>query len=227
MGRTADKKRDQKKRAEKKTLKDLDKRIKNLAKLRAKHMLEVHEEKLSYISLGELRQRFSPRHQLLPPSWAEEVRNFKRHASLDDGKPLFIYGSDGELLCVRVRSKQPEVVKKFAHAIDALPKQKHWVAKGINRGPYTSQHFGTWCPYMPEPRVTAEQRDAGAPADEFMELATPLFSEMTAILGGVAPGVFKEFQRYTLPSDAERACGAWASCVINNGNKDATEGDMH
>lgn len=68
------------------------------------------QEKLSYISLGELRQRFSPQHQPLPPSWAEEVRNFKRHTSHDNASPLFIYGSDGGLPALRIRSKQPELV---------------------------------------------------------------------------------------------------------------------
>jgi hypothetical protein len=227
MSRGADKNRERKRKAQKKTDKTLDKRLKNLAKLRAKHMPETEDHKLRYISLGELHQRFSPQHQPLPPSWEEDVRTFKRHPSPDDGKPLFIYGSDGQLLALRIRSKQPELVKKLAPAIDALPKQKRFDTKGIDRGPYESQHFGSWCPYMPEPRVTAEQRAAGAPADEFMDLAALLFKEMTAILGGVAPKVFKEFQRYTLPSDAERACGAWATCVINNGGKNAAQGNMH
>jgi hypothetical protein len=60
-----------------------------------------------------------------------------------------------------------------------------------------------------------------------MELARPFFREMSAILGGVTLNIFKEFQRHALPSDAERACSAWASCVINNGGKDADQGNMH
>jgi hypothetical protein len=227
MPRSATKKRVKKQRAREEIDKVLKRRVKNLAKLRKKHMPDVDEVNLDYISLGELRQRFSTKHQPLPPGWRGDARTFDRYTSPDDGKPLFIYGSDGELLAVRVRSKQTDLVKQLAPAIDDLPKPKDWNTKGIVRGPYTSQHFGVWCPYMRKPRVTAEQRHAGPPADKFMELAAPLFDEMTAILGGVAPGVFKKFQPYTLPSDAERACGAWATCVINNGGKDAAEGNMH
>jgi hypothetical protein len=60
-----------------------------------------------------------------------------------------------------------------------------------------------------------------------LAIATPIFDEMTAILGGVEPGVFKEFQRRPLPEDAQRACGAWASCVVNDGGVDADEGEFH
>jgi hypothetical protein len=227
MSRTATKRREQKKRAQNKVDKDLKRRVKNLAKLHTKHMPEVQKVKLSYISLGDLRQRFSTRHQPLPPSWPDEVHDFERYTSTDGGKPLLIYGSDNRLLALRIRSKQPESVKKLAEAIDALPTPKKWDAKGIQRGHYMSQHFGVWCPYMPQPRVTAEQRNAGAAADDFAELAQPLFREMTAVLGGVAPDVFQEFQRHALPPDAQRACGAWASCVVNNGGEDADQGNLH
>jgi hypothetical protein len=171
-------------------------------------MPQVQKVKLSYISLGDLRQRFSTQHQPLPPSWSEEVHDFDRYASTDDRKPLLIYGSDNRLLALRIRSKQPETVKKLAEAIDALSKQKKWDTKGIQRGHYVSQHFGVWCPYMPQPQVTAEHRHGRVAADDFTELAQPLFREMTAVLGGVAPDVFEEFQRHALPPDAQRACSA-------------------
>jgi hypothetical protein len=50
---------------------------------------------------------------------------------------------------------------------------------------------------------------------------------MIAILGGVEPGVFKKFLRRPLPEDVERACGAWASCSVNDGGIDADEGEWH
>jgi hypothetical protein len=63
--------------------------------------------------------------------------------------------------------------------------------------------------------------------DRYLAIAKPIFDEMTAILGGVAPGIFKEFQRWPMPEDAPRACGAWSSCVVNNGGVDADEGEFH
>jgi hypothetical protein len=131
------------------------------------------------------------------------------------------------LLVLRVRSKKPEHVKELAPAIDKLPETKELNSKGIHRGPYKSIHLGTWASYMPDPQTTAEQREAGAAATELLAIATPIFDEMTAILGGVEPGVFKEFQRRPLPEDAQRACGAWASCVVNDGGVDADEGEFH
>jgi hypothetical protein len=86
---------------------------------------------------------------------------------------------------------------------------------------------GTLAPYMPEPQSTAEQRKVGAAATDLLAIAKPIFDEMIAILGGVDPRVFKEFQRRPLPEDAQRACGAWASCVVNNGGIDADEGEFH
>jgi hypothetical protein len=77
---------------------------------------------------------------------------------------------------------------------------------------------------MHEPQTTAEQREAGAAATELLAIAKPIFDEM---IGAVEPGVFKEFQRRPLPEDAQRACGAWSSCVINNGGVDADEGRFH
>src|SRR5579859_5664026 len=141
--------------------KALNKRAKRCQRLKDKHcpIMDVH--KLDYISIGELRQRFSPQHQPLPPTVDEEVRGFKFYASPDDGKPLAIYGSDNHLLALRVRSKKPKDVQKLASAIDKLPAMKEFISKGIHRGPYKSIHLGTWAPYMPEPKTTAEQRKAG------------------------------------------------------------------
>ena len=80
---------------------------------------------------------------------------------------------------------------------------------------------------MPTPQTTAEQREAGEAATELLAIAKPIFDECTAYLGGIDPGVFKEFQRRQLPEDAQRACGAWAACVVNNGSVDAAEGRFH
>jgi hypothetical protein len=198
-----------------------------LGVLGEKHMPEIQEERLTHISGHELCQRFSTQHQPLPPTLDEEVRSFKRLPSPDGGPPLAIYGSDNKLLAFRIHSKNTDLLKKLAEAIDALPQLKEWKAKGINRGSYISIHCGTWAPYMHTPRMTAEQRRAGAAADEILKLAQPFFKEMTAILGAIDPEVFKAFQSRPLPTDAQRACGAWASCVINNGGKDADEGNMH
>jgi predicted 2-oxoglutarate/Fe(II)-dependent dioxygenase YbiX len=50
---------------------------------------------------------------------------------------------------------------------------------------------------------------------------------MSAILGAVAPGVFKDFQLYSLPKEAQRQCGAWAACVINNGGNNPNQTEVH
>jgi hypothetical protein len=207
--------------------KALNERAKSCKKLKDKHWTDIDVIKLDHISIGDLRQGFSPQHQPLPPNADEEVLSFKFLPSPDDGRPLAIYGSDNHLLALRVRSKKPKDVEKLAEAIDKVPEMKEWISNRIYRGPYKSMHLGTWGPYMPKPQTTAEQREAGAAATELLATAKPIFDEMTTILGGVEPGVFKEFQRRPLPEDAQRACGAWASCVVNNGGIDADEGDFH
>lgn len=226
MGRAASKKRKQKYRARKARVLELRRQIKDLA-VHGNDMPNFQVDKLEHIALGELRQNFSPQHQPLPPTAEDDIHGFKRHASPDDGKPLAIRGSDNGLLVIRVRSKNPELVKELAEAIDALPDPKNWNQKGINRGSYKSIHAGTWAAYMHTHQTTAEQRHAGAAVDALLGLAQPIFKEMTEILGGVAPDVFEAFQSHSLPPDAQRACGAWASCVINNGCEDTDEGEMH
>jgi hypothetical protein len=50
---------------------------------------------------------------------------------------------------------------------------------------------------------------------------------MSAILGALAPGVFKDFQLYPMPETAQRQCGAWAACVINNGGNNPNQTEVH
>jgi hypothetical protein len=205
--------------------KSLDKRVKSCKKINDKKWPEIKVIKLDYISVGDLRQRFSPQHQPLPPTAQEEVDSFEFY--LSDGIPIAIFGSDNHLLVLRFRCEKPESVKLLAEAIDNLPSMKKLTSKGINRGPYVSVHYGTWCPYMPTPQTTREQRAAGEAANELLAIAKPIFDDATAVLAAVEPGVFEEFMRFELPDDAQRACGAWAACVVNNGGVDADEGKFH
>ena len=76
---------------------------------------------------------------------------------------------------------------------------------------------------MPVPKLTAEHRHELATADAFIAATQPVLREMSAILGGLCPQVFKDFQIFPLPNIAERPCGAWAACVINNGGNHPDE----
>jgi hypothetical protein len=211
----------------KKIAKDLDKRLQHLKKLTDKH---IHEPKIitvEDVSLGGLRKSYKPRQSEIHSAVKRKARRFRTFKS-SAVKPLLIYGSDGGLLAARVRLKCSDLIKQLSDAIDALPSlTKYYSFKGIKRSTYQTRHYGVWCPYMPEPRLTAEHRHDGEKADEFMKQTELIFKEMSAILGGLAPRVFKDFQLFPLPKEAQRACGAWAACVVNDGGNNPNQTNIH
>ena len=193
----------------KKQKKLLSQRIKKLAILSAKHLHNAENITLNHVSLGQLRNQFQRRHyKTLPPLWQEIVAKFARYASSPD-TPLLIYGSDGGLLAARVHLKRPDLVAKLAESIDALPEAiKCYKFKGIKRSQYQKRHYGHWCPYMPTPQLTAEHRRDGTIADNFINQAQPLFHDMSAVLGGLLPQLFKDMKLFPVPGTVERMCGA-------------------
>lgn len=215
-----------KRKAKQRSKRKLTHRLKNLAKLKEKHLSLAKTITLKDVSLRDLRARYKPRHYDLPPAVRRKEAKFKTYPSSEE--PLIIYGSDSGLLAARVRIKRPDLIAKLSDAIDRLPeKTKHYKFKGINRSEYKTRHYGVWAAYMPVPKVTAEHKADGDKADEFLEGTQPLFREMSALLGALAPGVFKDFQLYPLPADAQRGCGTWAACVINNGGNNPNQTEVH
>jgi hypothetical protein len=214
-------------KAKERTKKQLAHRVRNLARLRQKHMPSVQEITLNHVSLGDLRARYKPTHYPLSPAVIRKERTFVRYPS-DQHTPLLLYGKDGGLLAARLRIKNTDLIAKLSDSIDRLPeKTKHYKFKGINRSEYKTRHYGVWAAYMPSPKLTAEHRADGDKADAFIQETQPLFREMSAVLGALAPAVFKDFQLYPLPDTAQRACQAWAACVINNGGNNPNQTHIH
>jgi len=207
--------------------KDLDVQLRNLRVLGRKHSANALRIKLHHVSLGELRASYKPRQVDVDPVLLQEAPNFTTYQSSQD-TPLLLYGSDNGFIAARFRIKDSTLPSQVSAFINALPATKPHHHKGVERSPdYKSIHCGFWCAYMPEPRLTAEHREHQKAVDEFLDLCQPVFREMTAILGGLAPRVFKEFQQYPLPNDARRPCGAWSACAINNGGNDPNETNVH
>ena len=131
---------------------------------------------------------------------------------------------DSEL---KIRDSQQSYLR-LSEAIDRLPeKTKHYKFRGQKRSGYKTRHYGVWAAYMKEPKLTAEHRADDSKAKAFMTDVEGVFHEMSALLGGLVPGVFKDFQLYPLPAAAQRGCGAWATCVINNGGNNPNQTEIH
>jgi hypothetical protein len=207
-------------------VRELDKRLEDLAQLRAKNFTNAREIRLTKVSLGDLRARWKNEQKPPHPAVLRQVPNFTRIPS-DPNQPLLIYGSDGGLLAARIRSKRPDLILKLATTIDTLPPAEHYKHKGVKRSEYKTRHLGVWAPYMKIPEYTAEHREHREVHDQFLKDNEELFNDMSAFMGQVAPGVFKEFQRYPLAKGQTRPCGAWASCVVNNGGNNPNQTNIH
>jgi len=207
----------------------LNKRIKAIAKLAAKHKPDPTIVHLPHVSLGDLRRRYHPHNtgwDGLHPAIKRRLAKFKRYP-LDSTRPLEIYGSDKGLLLVRDRIKNPEALQGLEEAVNGLPSPKHYKFKGIKRSEYLTVHLGTWAAYAKECMITRELKDAGSTGAEFMKTRAPLWREMSRFLGQYAPGVFKQFQIYPLNEPCERFCGAWCACVVNNGGNNPNQTEPH
>jgi hypothetical protein len=80
---------------------------------------------------------------------------------------------------------------------------------------------------MDAPKLTREHREHKSTHDKFLEDHRELFDTMSGLLGELAPGVFKEFQRYPLLPKEKRGSGAWSACVVNDGGNDPNQTEVH
>ena len=207
-------------------VRDLDKRIHDLAQLRVKHFTNAQRISLTNVSIGDLRARWSLVQKGLHPAVLRQVPKFTRIPS-NPHQPLLIYGSDGGLLAARVRSRRPDLIQNLSTTIDTLPLIKHYKHKGVPQSEYQTRHLGIWAPYMTTPEYTAEHRENRAVHDQFLKDNAELFRDMSGFMGQLIPGVFKEFLRYPLRNGHKRPCGAWASCVVNNGGNNPNQTNIH
>ena len=207
----------------------LNRRIKSIAQLTAKHVVNPEVVRLPHVSLGDLRQRFHPHNtgwKGLHPAIRRTVPKFKRYP-LDPTRPLEIYGSDGGLLLVRDRIKNSETIRGLAESVQELPAPKHYKFKGIKRSEYKTVHFGTWAAYAKQCMITRELKDAGHMGMEFLERYEPVWREMSRLFGQYMPGAFKQFQLYPVNKPCRRFCGAWCACVVNNGGNNPNQTYAH
>ena len=204
----------------------LNGRVKQLTHFKAKILATANIIKLNHISLGDLRARFKPTHYTLHPAVLRREQNFTRYES-DPSRPLLIYGSDGGLLACRIRLRNSNIATHLFRSIESLPPitKKHR-QRGINRSEYEARHYSVWSPYSKKPFNTSEQRLDGLKAMEFLKSQRSLWKEMSDLLGALAPGVFKDFCRYPIHG-LQRACDAWAACVINRGGNDPWSTNIH
>src|SRR5271154_326310 len=209
----------------------LNRRVKDIRRLAAKHETESQQVTLSHVSLGDLRRRFNPRNPgfsgLHPALKRMDYDNKFTRYPLDREKPLEIRGSDGGLLFVRTKMNDLEAITKLGVEANKLPPPKHYKFRGIKRSEYRMLHLGTWAAYSPECIVTRELRQAGPVAYQFLNNQERIWSEMSRVLGQYAPGVFKQFQLYPVNDPCKRFCGAWYACVVNNGGNNANQTEAH
>jgi hypothetical protein len=205
--------------------------VRQLLPYRTKILANAQVKIRKDISLGDLRDKFSPQHHQLPPSLTAMAASFKRYRSRAN-KPLVIFGSDGGLLVCRVRMNDPQITENLFTEIEALPQiTKQHRLKGIVRsGEHEARHYGLWCPYAKIPFITSEQKLDGEKGEAFLKSQKVLFGEMSDLLGAMAPGVFKDFKRFSIvgkEGPLERPCGAWSACVINRGWNNPLATNIH
>jgi hypothetical protein len=216
-----------KKKQRERTKKVLQKRIDKLKKLKEKHLADAQTITLDHVDLGSLRRKYKHKHYKMSNALKRICATCKAIASEPD-KPLLIYGSDGGLLAARVPLNRPELIASLSQEIDQLPsKTKHYAFKGVKRSEYETRHYGCWAAYSQVPYQTAEHRSDGPIADSFLASQKETFRAISAVLGGLAPGVFKDFQMYPISDDLHRAAGAWAACVINQGGEHPNQTEIH
>jgi len=205
----------------------LNKQIRRLTEM-ASHRWQKGEieMRLSHVALGDLRRRWRQKETPLHAALLRKVRSFKR-VKISKNKPLRILGSDGGLLVYGVALNCKELVDRLYKSILEAPRPKHYTFKGKKRSDYQSWHWTAWAKYRHQPFMSREYLDAPKEADEFFKDNQMVFSQMSAILGQCAPGVFKRFQMYPLPDGVKRLCGAWAGCAINKGGNNPNQTNRH
>jgi len=207
--------------------KRLQRKVKKLAVIQNK--LKSHSKviNLPSVSLGDLRSRSSYKQKELSEGLRSKVAGFKR-MSLKLNEPLFLYGSDGGLLAAGISSNDMESVRKLDESIEAMKKGKSKCqSKGKNRGKYEKWIFTVWSPYRKEPIYSRDYRLRDEESKRFIEANKSIFEKLTNLLGQVAPGVFKELQRFPLDKGLSRLCHAWCGCVVNRLGVDAKPTEIH
>jgi len=204
----------------------LNLQLTRLSALAAKHNKNAQIITLP-IALGQLRKQGSPRHiPLSNDTTLDSIADFQR-ITIDNNRPLFIYGKDGGLIAYRTTLKSSKLLATLTQSIHELPNQTNHKFRGIYRGAHSTRHYCIWCPYAKTPFVSKElQKDAEAGL-EFLKKNLDLWNYLSNLLGGIAPNVYKMFLRYPLPKDLKRFCTAWAGCVVNIGTSDPVQTEPH
>ena len=181
---------------------------------------------LPYVSLGDLRRRWKQEATELHPALLSKVSQFRR-IKINTNQSIRIQGSDDGLLAYISNINRPELVDQLYKSIIALPEPKKYKHKGIMRSKARVWHFCVWAKYQLVPYLSRELRDMLDVGMQFMETNKEVFRIMSGLLGQVAPGVFQTFQRYPLPNDLNRLCGAWLGCAVNHGQSDQEKTKIH
>jgi len=207
--------------------KRLRKKVKKLQVLQDKFKTNSKVMNLKSVSLGNLRSRSSCQQTDLSEGLIQKVAGFQR-VSPKPNEPLLIYGSDGGLLAASMSNDDSESVRRLDESIEALRKGKSKCqSKGKDRGKYEKLIFTLWSPYRKEPIYSKDYRLRERESKRFIEDNKSIFRKLTNLLGQVAPGVFKELQRYPVNDGLSRLCDAWCGCVINRFGLDAPPTEIH
>jgi hypothetical protein len=190
------------------------------------HQENVQLIQLPHVSLGDLRRRWTQKPTELSPDLLSKVSRFRRIQITPD-QPLCIKGSDGGLLAYVTNINRPDLMDKLYRSIVALPDPKKYNYRGVRRSDARIWHFCVWAKYDSVPFLCKELRDMFDDGMKFIRENYEVFHIMSGVLGQVAPGVFKTFQRYPLPNGLERLYGAWLGCAVNHGQLDQDSTHIH
>ena len=162
----------------------------------------------------------------LDPALLSKASQFRR-IKIGSHQSVRIKGSDGGLLAYITNINRPDLVDQLYQSIVALPKPKTYKHKGVVRSDARIWHFCVWAKYNLFPYLSKELRDMFEEGMRFMELNREVFKIISGILRQAVPGVFKTFQRYPLPPELKRLCGAWLGCAVNHGKYDQQKTTIH
>jgi hypothetical protein len=204
----------------------IDSRLKFLQRIHLKESPSVRSIRLPFVSLGELRAKFSPRNKPLDPSVLEASKHFRR-IPRDPLHPLSIYGSDGGLLAYRSNLKDDDMVQTLTDSLAQLPSRTNLKFRGVYRGTYSTRHYCVWSPYQRTPFVSKELQQDGEAGLSFLDSNRRLWKRISDILGQISPGTYRRFLRYPLPRKLKRFCTAFAGCVVNLGDQDPVQTAPH
>ena len=217
--------RDNRRRIDKR-LKAIKTRLKFLQKRYEKERCSGQTIRLPFVSLGDLRAAFKPKHTPMDPSLLEASKQFRR-VLRNPNKSLFIHGSDGGLLAYRGSLRDDEILSTLTESLALLPQRTNLKFRGVYRGKYSTRHYCVWCPYQKRPYVSRELKADGEAGLAFLKSNKRLWNRISDMLGQISPGTYRRFLRYPLPDQLERFCTAFAGCVVNLGGQDPVQTAPH